>query len=748
MIASCFALTIIGSISFNWGFETSQSYIFSIVPDDDGTMWCATVGGIIHYDPENGWLDNLLYPDQMPWISAIDICLDDSLMWVATGGGGLALRQEDNTWKIFSTYEGIPGSGYVFSIYNDGGFIWVGSDGGLSRGNTDSFLPIDSDLTGGAFKAGKVTDIAGIGNTLYLATDRGVYSFDLSGSVFNPGSWTSYEDSTLALGIDNIYIASADSVFGYGSGGISQMMGDSWVRLLDYSASTDSVVTGLLVTEDGLIAACNKVLLYNNGSWELYGTGYPDASYASCLSEISDRIWCGYGSWAESCKDTGDGLGYLDNGTWKSLPVPGMGTTSCYQMARDEDRVYIGSHHLGLLACYPDSGWRAFHMLTANMPRSLRTYSAAKSGCSGIWTGSYHWGLTWIDDRGTYAMDDDTVITYVSDSLSGISSEVVQIVSPLLNNQVVMLTSQCGALLVAQEAFWQTPDEPSGIVAVSGEPEDGNLQWTTRIDNDGLANKNIQMLFPCGDDSLWIAFASEGGCQLLVHGGDPMDKSSDTWYPGYGQAYSTSWGLPSNQVFCFAGNADGDILAGTGNGISRWNGDLFVDIPGVSGSVKAMQVDNNGVIWCMTESAIYSIDGGNVTEFTRSNSIYISTNRMENEFSFFNPEDGAVYFSSLVGLWSVFSQQNHVENPDLLFYPQPFLPAEEELRIVWSGFDERIEVKFFSLTGEYLGRVPADSWEDWTFDGTLDGASLASGVYIVLVETEGDVIRSKIAVVR
>jgi len=583
---------------------------------------------------------------------------------------------------------------------------------------------------------------------MYMATDKGVYTLDLGGSVSNPGSWTSHEDSTLTLGIEDIYIVSADSIFGYGSGGVSQMVGESWIQLLDYSSSSNLVVTGLLVTEDGLIAASDKVRLYNSGIWELYGTGYQSTNYASCLSEVYGIIWCGYGWLDANCRDTGNGLGYLDNGIWQNLPVPGMGGPSCYQMVRDEDRVYLGSHRVGLMAFYPDSGWTAFNNLTTGMPRSLRTYSAAKSGSSGIWTGSYHWGLTWIEDRGTYSMDDDTVITYASDSLLGLSPDIVQIVSPLFNNQVIMLASQGGALLVAQESFWGTPDEPSGIVAVSGEPAEGNLQWTIRIDSDGLANKNIQTLYPCGDDSLWIAFASEGGCQLLVHGGDPMDKSSDTWYPGFGQAYSTSVGLAANQVFCFATDADGYILAGTGNGVSRWNGSMFVDVTGVSGSVKAMQVDHNGVIWCRTGSAIYSIEGGNVTEFTRSNSIYISTSRVENEFSAINPEDGTVYFSSLLGMWSIASQQTHVESPDLYFYPQPFLPAEEELHIIWSGFEDQIEVKFFTLTGEYMGSVQADNWEEWTFDGTLDGESLASGVYIVFIETDTDSVSSKIAIVR
>ncbi len=747
MTAINIALLIIGGISANWNFETSQSYIFSMVPGADGTIWCATAGGVIQYDPEKGWLDSLLYPDQISWISTTDIFLDDSLKWIASGGGGLILLQGD-TARTFSVYEGVPGNGYVYSVIGAGGYIWAGTDGGLARGNAEGFLSIDSELTGGAFKATKVTDMARTGNTMYFATNRGVYSLDLTGSILNPNSWTSYEDSTIALGIDDIYIVSSDSVFGYGSGGVSQMSGDRWIRLLDYSASTETVVKGLVMTDDGLIAGCRKVLLYRNGNWVPYGSEYPSEAYVSCLLETGGRVWCGYGVYGANCRDTGRGLGYLQSGTWETIPVPSMACPSCYQRARDDDRIYIGSHRLGLMAYYPDSGWTAFNKYTTSMPHTLRTYSAAKSGCPGIWTGSYHWGLTWIDDRGTYSMEDDTVITYVSDSLPGVSPDVVQIVSPLLNNQVVMLASQDGALWIAQNAFWQTPDEPSGITVVSGEPEAGNLQWTTRTENDGLANKNIQMLFPCGKDSLWIAFASDGGCQLLVHGGDPMDKSSDTWYPGYGQVFTTSTGLPSNQVFCFTRSTNGDIFAGTGNGACRWNGSSFVEIPEISGIVKAIQANNNGVVWCLTDEAVYSIDGTDIARYTGSNSIYIPTIRTENEFSSFDPADEAVFFSSVVGLWSISQVQNPVESINPLFYPQPYLPAEEDLHLVWSGSGEPVSVEFYTLTGRYLGSVQAEDPDEWHWDGTLDGSVLASGIYIVLVRTGNQFIRSKIAVVR
>ncbi|MCD4846700.1 MAG: hypothetical protein K8R76_00745 [Candidatus Aegiribacteria sp.] len=749
MIPFIAMLLSVSIIPDDWGFETSQSYVTSIFEDSDGTMWCSTSGGILHYDPDTGWDDSIVYPDDLPWYKTNDLYVYDSLLWVATAGGGLALRQGDS-WQVFSSYEGIPGSGDVHSVHCAGGYTWVGSDGGLARGNAAGFQQLDESATGGAFRADEVIGISSVSDILFLATDRGVYSLDLLASPFNPDSWTSHETATSNLGISDVYTVSADSVFGFGPGGIAQMINpDSWLVLLDFSMSDDSVVTGLLLTDEGLIASCIEVRRFiEEGVWETYGEGYPVSTFSSCLGSACDEIWVGYGLNDVSTENSGNGLGYLDNGTWVSVPVSGMAGSSCYQITLDSDNMYLGSHNAGLMVCYPDSGWNTFNMNTVNMPRSLRTYSSAKSSCPGIWTGSYHYGLTWINDRNTYSMEDDTVITYVSDSLSDVSPDVVQVIAPLLNNQVVMLSVQNGALWIAQEAFWQSPDEISGIVAVSGDPESGSLEWTSRTDADGLAVKNIQTLYPCGQDSLWIAFTSNGGCQLLVHGGNPVDKSQDIWYPGHGEVYDTSWGLSSSQVFCFARDNDGNILAGTGSGLFRWQENAFIQISGISGSIKTMQVDNKGRIWCMSGSSIICVDGSEITEFTTSNSPYIPTSRVENEFSVFQADASKLYFSSIIGLWTLIVQQESDENPDLLFYPQPFLPAEEELRICWTGTDRQISVKLFSLAGQYLGCIQAESWEDWSWNGSLSGEDVSSGVYLAIIETDDMVLRAKVAVVR
>ncbi len=740
-------LSMVVGYWFQLGFTTSQSYVTSIVEDTDGSIWCGTSGGIVHYHPSHGWLEPMLYPDGLPWVGVNDILLQDSLLWVATSGGGLVLV-DGGSPKVFSSYEGVPGSGEVYDVHQAKGFIWVGTDGGLARGNSDGFTVIDAQVTGGAFDADKVTGMDHMGDVMYFATDRGVYSLDLSGSVFEASSWTDHGDSTSVLGIRKFLIHSRDSIFGYGPGGVSMSDGNGrWMRLLDYSSHLDSTINGLLVTGDGLLAAGRVVIRYDGDKWEHYGNGYPPESYCSCLARASGRIWCGYGVIDGVSRDAGRGLGYLEDGTWRHLPVPGMGGGSCYQAAFGYGRMYVGSHRSGLMAYYPDYGWVQFTKRTAAMPTDLRCYSAAVTDSLGAWTAAYHWGLTWIGDMGTPSFEDDTVITFVSDSLQGVPPGAVQVISPLLNNQVVMLAAQGGALWIAQEAYWQTPDEPSGLVVLSGNPLKDDLTWTVRTEEDGLAAKNLQKIYPCGDDSLWIAFTSEGGCQLLVHGSDPADKSGDRWYPAPGKAYDTSWGLPSGQVFCFAGDADGTMLLGTGNGICRWNGSGFVQVPGIQGMVKAMGSDGSTGTWCMTQDALWFVDGDRVSAYTPSNSIYIPTSRMENEFASFDAVSGILYFSSSLGLWSVSPGTDGSGGDAPVFYPQPYLPSAGEMKMSWNG-DEQVSVKFFSLDGEYLGEVGAASWNSWSWNGVLGGETLSSGVYVLLVESGGKTVSCKMAIVR
>ena len=741
-------LTLLATDAPQWTFETSQAYVNAIYDAGDGTIWFSTAGGILHWDPQAGWDDSFLYPEGVPWYRTNDLTFDGETMWVATDGGGLAMEQ-NGSWTVFTEYEGVPGNGVVHTVHSAGGYIWAGTGGGLSRGGAGGFIPITADETGGVFTGEEVTGISSVGDILLLATDRGIFYYDLSMQLTDPAAWTSFESETINLGLTGIYSVDPDTVLCFGPGGVAIHNGLRWQVLLDYASISDSVVNGVVVTPDGdILAAAKQVIRFDGLKWVHEGTGYPPESYASSIAEVAGRVWCGFGLESCTCRDTGRGPGYLEDGQWVQLPVPGMAAPSCYQIAEDDGRLYVGSHRMGLMAYYPGDGWLSFSRYTADMPNALRTYSAAVSAAPGVWTGSYSFGLTWIGDGGTYSTEDDSIITFVSDSLPGLPPSVVQIVSPLLNNQVIMLASQGGGLWVAQDAFWSTPEEESGIVGLSGNPLSGGVQWAPRTVSDGLSRKNVQAIFPCASDSLWISFASSEGCQLLVHSGDPSDESADNWYPAPGEAYTTSWGLPSGQVFCFARESSGSVVAGTGNGICRWQGDGFVQIPGVTGPVKSIEVDDSGRIWCLGSDALYCIDGSTVEQYTASNSPFIPTSRVENEFSLLDPETGFMFFSSGIGLWSVSRGGEEPQSPVPVFYPQPYLPADGPLHMSWSGGGEPVETTIFTVDGSYIGTITAESSEQWSWDGLIDGEQLATGVYMVLIRSGDDLVRATIAVVR
>ena len=135
-------ILILGFISPQWQFQTSQKYVTSIFSAEDGTMWCSTAGGILQYDPEVGWKSTLIYPADIPYYRINDISVNDTDLWLATDGAGLALRQDDS-WTIFTTFDGVPGTGVVYAVHRTSGYIFAGTDGGLAIGDETGFTPLD-----------------------------------------------------------------------------------------------------------------------------------------------------------------------------------------------------------------------------------------------------------------------------------------------------------------------------------------------------------------------------------------------------------------------------------------------------------------------------------------------------------------------------------------------------------------------------------------------------------------------------
>lgn len=726
-----------------WDLLTSMTHVRSAQATADG-LWCATSGGVFFYSFTDGFTVEYRYPADLPHFAVDDVLLDtQGRLWCATGDG-LAMLQ-DGQWTVFTSFEGIPGSGGVTDVEQAGSWIWAGSDGGLARWDGTGFLQLDEDLTQGGFTASEVDALAGRDDSLWIATGLGVFSLDLDASPFSQESWRLWP-GTQGLGIEG-FLATPDSLYGFGTGGVFRRDAGAWTVLLDYSGSADSTVMDLALTPDGLLAACYGVRRRISGTdWEPWGAGFPPGTQATFLESGGGAVWCGEGSLHWTNTDYGRGLARLDSGVWTTLQIPGPPARSCYQPALVSGGFYSGSHNAGLMA-RRDDAWRTFGQ-EDGIPTTLRVYTAAEAPGGTLWTASYHYGLTWVDDGGTLDGSDDSLVTFVSDSIE-VPPTVTQVLSPLLNNQVVCLLSGGTTLWIGHEPFWSTPGEPSGISVCVGDPAAGDLQWATFGVGDGLASGNVRSLCRHGADGLWIAFSGDAGCQYLDFAGTPLVHSDDTWLPAPGQAYGASFGLPSNQVFSFCDDAAGGVLIGTGAGLARWSPSAgFSVVEGVPGAIKALALDGDGVAWCLGTSGIFSVDGAAVTSYTESNSPFIPSGRVENEFAMWDAEAGRMMFSSAVGFWVLDTGAGSGGQGGPSFYPQPFLPGDGGVLHLASAGEGPVEVGLYSIDGGYVTSVDAASADAWSWDGTAGGGPVAGGLYLALIVSESGTTVSKLAVVR
>lgn len=740
-------LCMLLAASPEWELTTSLSYIYNTTPDGNGGVWCATSGGAFHYSPSEGVDSVYSCPEQLPVPDCRDILKDSSgRLWFATGGEGLVMF-DGNDWNTYSNFEGIPGQGVVTSLAEFAGEIWVGCSGGFAHGDVNGFTPV-----GDAISADDVYSIAARNDTLWLCTSKGIYSLHDSENPLNPSSWNHWEETQylqlrrVRAGISSIY-ACGDSGAVALSPGVNRFS-----YILDYSAAPDSGVIDIMETGSGLLAACRGIVYRQVGeSWEKEGTGLPMFFWPTCFFQVGESVNCGFSHQTNlgDLQNTQSGLGFyiLSQDVWTNFTLPGIQCTRVHQMVSSEDgREYVGTYLRGVQAYYPGYGWRTYEA-EDGMPSGFQTFSVAEDPQEGVWTSSYHRGLSWIKDNGDWFSEGDTILTFVRDSIENYGPNTTIIKAPIPNNQPVMIASQSNGVWVGFEQF--DPDESSGILGMNGDPL-GTMNWAPRTSGSGIALIDIQSIYPVSNDSLWISFKNGGGCQLLVHSGNPADDSGDTWYPGSGRAYSTVDGLPSGEVFCFADVPGVGLLAGTSSGLAIWTGSGFAEYGDISESVRTMHPDETGRLWCLSESGIYRMINGESSLFDALNSDFKPSTPYDREYSTGDQTGGGVLFSSIKGLWTVF-ETGGGENPSgpaLSFYPQPFISGEDVLHFTGPEDNLPVTVDFYRLNGSYAGTVESSSVSQWTWNGSLKDKIVASGVYFVMITVGDAVYTEKITVVR
>lgn len=128
------------------GYAASQGgdFVTSIIEDQSGTIWAATFGGLIKFDPASEAFTCFRHSSDDPNSlnsNRLTVVYEDrsGLLWIGTNGDGLNIFDRKNgTFVHYPAEPDVPGglgSGVIYCIHEDqSGVLWVGTlQGGLNR---------------------------------------------------------------------------------------------------------------------------------------------------------------------------------------------------------------------------------------------------------------------------------------------------------------------------------------------------------------------------------------------------------------------------------------------------------------------------------------------------------------------------------------------------------------------------------------------------------------------------------------
>ncbi|SEA05555.1 Signal transduction histidine kinase [Arachidicoccus rhizosphaerae] len=126
----------------------SYKFIYDIGEDQNGDIWfCTRFDGIYRYNPMGGTLNHYGATGPHPVLTSNQIISfykdSKSNLWFGTLGGGiLRFDFQKDTFKSYTTAEGLPNNN-VYGILEDGaGYVWLTTNRGLSKYSpeTDRFI--------------------------------------------------------------------------------------------------------------------------------------------------------------------------------------------------------------------------------------------------------------------------------------------------------------------------------------------------------------------------------------------------------------------------------------------------------------------------------------------------------------------------------------------------------------------------------------------------------------------------------
>ncbi len=725
-----FSVLLTGRIS-DWEHFTHFGGVNEILVEDSHFIG-ATTGGVIFGTLGADtvfWDSTWTCPGFLSLSDARCLARDESgNLWIGTYGGGIDVQLSSGGFQHYGQLEGLPISLKITCIIPDT-TIWVGTSEGLCSKDLGYFNVWTIFSTGGGLPSDIINCIASVDSGLIVGTSNGIVMLRKDLYPGSPSSWLSFPSASEIGALE--FLVAGDTVWAASTAGLYFMTaGQDWQ--IDETYPGDYPLS--LSYNEGELAVGGQgdVCIFDGSEWKRGTYGLAGQVVQDICWLSSDSLMIAQVSEFSENRASGNGvaIGILDS-WYNTQPA---GTLSNDLLAVDIDSredIWVTSNNrgAGVLSQY---GWTEFG---SQLPNKNQLFVCLADYSGGVFLASWHHGVTWLNWKGTPQRDDDVLISWNTEN------------SGLLNDQIKSAAiSSSGEVWFAQEPYWGTPSEPSGVVRLSWSPgEETTASWKTFDPSNGLPSGYVRDIELTPSSSItWM------GTELGLVEGNII--TGQVLYSA-----GTQQGLPSADVQSIALSRNGDLYVGTIAGLVMLKSgeETFIDVEEVSGNINMLCFDNLSCLWAGSSDlwggspeGLYRIyPDGSVEVYNTLNSPLQSLN-VRNMVC--DTDNGLLYLVTDHGLWKLHLEQGMTGNIETAtVYPNPFVPVAGEVLGIAGLPNTTLDFHLFDLRGELVYESLSQNRDMFSWDGYDDGGEpVASGTYIVRISQDGESRFFKLAIVR
>lgn len=593
----------------------------------------------------------------------------------------------------------------------------------------------------------KVYDCAVLGNYNYMATEKGLYSFENNGSgiIQAFSSWTpigamaGLPENSLILRVAaleaEIYACTSKSIYQASPGGVFELFyADPAFDIKYIRAGNKHLLAGLECKN-----SCADQLAFFDatGAYTFAKDGCADQNL-DALESADGKIWIADARWSfrfsnaasESCNEIWVN-GPLSNRAWEIAALD----DAVYVAVGGVDATFTPNYNGQGIARYADGNWSMINSGTepdlqnfsvSDILRVIESPDKTKIYYASSGKGLIEYNRT-TDSYKVYNKSNSPLKGTVGDTgnirLSGLAFDKKG------NLWITNYLAPVGLLSLDKDGNWKEYVFPNN----------SNLFTEVKVDQNGYK---------------WIISRLNGGVMVFDEG-DPANSGDDRRI----QLTNSNTEMTSNDVRTVEVDLDGDVWVATAEGpvVFECGSSIF------SGSCKGSRrkVDQVGIIYFLLASEVITsiaVDGANRKWFgTSNNGIYVQNSTGEFEIHHFDtdnsplldnaiqdiaidPKTGEAWIASNGGLQVYRSDATQAKDQFTgtpLVFPNP-VPHDYEGPIAIRGLARDARFKITDLSGRLVYEDFANGGQAiWNGRDYL-GRKVATGVYLVFANTTQD----------